>query len=117
MCKPAHSCLYSYHWSSICSWWTTRASNPDSVNHFVSNALLLAQIADTGNDDYVRRWFEDLLSGLSGGPGDVGIAMIGILFAIWKKRYRAAVGCLVLICGLVILRIVISIFFGANAFG
>ena len=79
---------------------------------------VLAQDIDPAGNDYIRESVESALAAINGGPGDVfvGVTILGMLLFIWKKRYRAAAGCLVLICGIVILRIAISIFFGVEAF-
>ena len=87
------------------------------MNQVVLLSYLLAQTA-AGEEDYVREWVEDMLAAINGRPGDifVVITIVGMLLFTWKKRYRAAAGCLFLVCGMVILRIAISIFFDVSAF-
>lgn len=64
--------------------------------------------------DYIKEEILVTFYRLQGGWGDVFVlfTIASALALLWKKRYRAAVGCLVLTIGVVFLRVVVFVMFG-----
>lgn len=77
---------------------------------------VLAQ--DDVQPDPVKGWVQGVFAAALGTGGDVVVCLgiLGIGIACYLKKFRAAAGCLVLICGVVILRIIINFMFGVDAF-
>lgn len=74
--------------------------------------------AESEEPDYIKGVITGIISGLLGTFGDVFVALcfIGMLLMIWKKKFKGAVGFLILIVGLVFVRVVTSILFGTDKF-
>ena len=66
--------------------------------------------------DYVKSWILGALASVMGRPGDIVVllALLGICVAVYRKAFKTAAGFLFLACGIVILRIAISILFSGE---
>jgi hypothetical protein len=63
--------------------------------------------------DYVKRGILSSLHSFNGRVGDglVILSIVGFAVSAWRKSFKSAAGCLFLIGGIVILRILISVLF------
>ncbi len=89
--------------------------------------FLLTAVEGTGHSfnfpgseepDYVKHWIASGFGVVQGRPGDVlvVICLIGAATALLRKKYKTAVGFVLLTCGLVVIRVAISIMFGGADF-
>ena len=83
------------------------------INNFVQLAAG-AQLEVSTEDDYVKAGIKSFFAQIQGTPGDIVVilALIGVFIALWRKAYKTSVGCLILACGVVLLRIALSAMFG-----
>lgn len=59
-----------------------------------------------------------MYAAIQGVPGDlfVGFLIVCFLLAMWRKAYKTGVGFLFLICGIVVVRVFISMLHGGADF-
>ncbi len=84
-----------------------------SIFVFVLFTPLLAHAEAAAEEDPIKAAILSYITMVQHEVGDyvVGVTALLMLLAIWKKMFRAAVGLLILILGIVLLRVLISALF------